>query len=95
MKFVAEDQGRINEAVILHISTEVCFFENSMFSDMNATRNGFQCGSEVIDLKRVKFNIVKQENQFGLSAAEKPYYQAEVLVKTWIPIKYITNIDQF
>jgi hypothetical protein len=95
MKFVAEDQGRINEAVILHINTEVCFFENSMFSDMNATRNGFQCGSEVIDLKRVKFYIVKQENQFGLSAAEKPYYQAEVLVKTWIPIKYMTNIDQF
>lgn len=86
-------EGRISNPVVLKINIEVCYFENTMFADRNAARNIFNYGGEVIDLKRVRFNVVKQKNHFDLTDEERPFYQAEVMVKTWIPIKYITNID--
>lgn len=95
MMYIALRDGRIPNPVILEINTEVCELQNTKFSNMNATKNGHNCGNDLADLQRIEFEIVKQENQFDLSEQEKPYYQAEILVKTWIPIEYITNINQF
>lgn len=95
MMYVARNEGRISDPVVLKINTEVVFLENTKFADMNATKSGHRCGSSISDLENIKFNVVKQPNHFDLSVEEKPYYQAEVLVKTWIPITYITNIYQF
>ena len=63
---------------------------------MNATKTGHNCGSLIDDLEAIKFNIVKQHNHFDiLNAEDVKYFQAEVLVKTWIPIEFITNINDF
>ncbi|MCA0237740.1 MAG: DarT ssDNA thymidine ADP-ribosyltransferase family protein [Bacteroidetes bacterium] len=95
MMYVARNEGRIPNPVILKINTEVCEFQNTKFANMNATRNGHNCGNSLADLQRIKFEVVRQRTHFHLSEQDKPYYQAEVLVKTWIPIEYITNINQF
>ncbi len=95
MMYVARNEGRIQNPVILKINTEVCGFQNTKFANMNATRNGHSCGNTLADLQRIKFEVVKQRTHFDLSEQDKPYFQAEVLIKTWIPIEYITNINQF
>jgi uncharacterized protein YdcH (DUF465 family) len=95
MMHVAIKDRRIQNYVILTISLDVCYFNHTQFSDMNATKNGHSHGKELANLRAIHFNAVKQNKQFDLSDDEKPYFQAEVLVKTGIPLKYITNINSF
>ena len=95
MKYVARNQGRIQNPVILTISLDVCYFQETRFADMNATRRGHRQGKNLENLQSVHFNTVRQRSHFDLEEAEKPYFQAEVLVKTWIPLEYITNINSF
>jgi hypothetical protein len=94
MMFVALRDGRINEPVILEISIEVCFFENTLFSDINATGNGHHIGGELADLTRVRFDVFNNR-YVNMIDTDKKFYQAEVLAKTWIPLDFITNINQF
>jgi len=95
MMFVAQNEGRIQNPVILTISLDVCYFQETRFANMNATKMGHKQGKNLENLQSVHFNTVKQINHFDLDELEKPYFQAEVLVKTWIPIKCITNINNF
>lgn len=53
-------------------------------------------GKEVSNLENVRFDILKKAQRvkhYNLNDDEKPYNQAEVLVKTWIPLEHITNIN--
>lgn len=95
MMFIARDDERNLNPIVLEVGIEPCFWIETKFSDMNAAKTGHKSGKEMVDLSRVHFQTVKQPNHFGLDDAERPYYQAEILVKTWIPIEYITNINQF
>ena len=95
MMFVAQNEGRIKNPVVLTIDLDVCYFQETRFADMNATKTGHSQGKNLEDLKAIHFRTVKQPNHFNLDELEKPYFQAEVLVKTWIPIEYITNINNF
>jgi hypothetical protein len=95
MMYIAQNDGRIQNPVILTISLDVCNFANSRFANMNATKNGHSQGTNLSNLQAIHFGTVKRPNHFDLDETEKPYYQAEVLVKTWIPIEYITNINEF
>lgn len=82
------------DLVLLEVSLEVAFFENTRFSDINATDNGHRQGALLEDLKRVKFSATKK-SYVRKGDPDFKFHQAEVMVKTWIPIKYITNINQF
>ena len=94
MKFIAVNEGRIKDPVILEIDIEVAFLKGTLFSDMNATKKGHKRGGGIEDLKNVKFDVVKKI--YGnLEVLDKAYYQAEILVKTKIPIGYIRNINRF
>ncbi|MDN3585010.1 DarT ssDNA thymidine ADP-ribosyltransferase family protein [Mucilaginibacter flavus] len=95
MMFVAKKQDRIKDPVILKIDREVCFFQETRFSDMNATKTGHKSGSKIEDFKRIRFSLVRHVNHFNLSDEEVKYYQAEVMVKTWIPAESILNINEF
>lgn len=94
MMFVARGDERNLNPIILEVNIEPCFWIETKFSDMNAAKTGHKSGKELVDLSRVHFHTVKQLNHFGLDEIERPYYQAEILVKTWIPIEFITNINQ-
>ena len=95
MKFVATKEGRIHNPVVLKIDPCIVTFRDTLFSDMNATSTNHHRGKKLEDLKRIRFDICLSKNYFNLSDAEKPYYQAEVMVKRFIPTKYILNLNDF
>lgn len=95
MMYVAMNEGRISNPVLLEIDPAILYEEGTKFSNMNATRNGAHVGGTLADFKRIHFDAVKARRHFDLDDDERPYFQAEVLVKNFIPLKYITNIDHF
>jgi hypothetical protein len=94
MKHVAIRDGRIKNPVTLKISLDVAYFENSLFTTMNAADNRTIKGGSIENLRMLKFHLYNR-HYFHLEGDDKKYYQSEVLVKTWIPIEYITNINDF
>lgn len=95
MKYIAMKNGRIQNPVVLLIDIEVAYLKGTLFSDMNATKTGHKTGGALNDLSKVRFDIVKLPNHFNLEEPEKSFYQAEILVKTFIPKRYIVNLDNF
>lgn len=95
MMYVAMDDGRISNPVILEIDPAVIYDTETLFSDRNATRNGAQVGSTLDDFQRIHFETIKAKNHFDLPSEEQPFYQAEVLVKHFIPLSAIMNIGNF
>lgn len=95
MMYVAMNEGRISNPVLLEIDPEVIYDENARYADRNATRSGARIGGTLDDFKQIHFQTVKAKKHFDLDADEQPYYQAEILVKNFIPLKYITNIGNF
>jgi hypothetical protein len=99
MLFIALKDDRITKAVWLIIDIEVAYFENTEFSDKNAAAFASYkpiIGKEISNLENIRFEILKKAQRvkhYNLAEDEKPFNQAEVLVKTWIPLKYITNIN--
>lgn len=94
MMYKALKDGRILHPVILEINPDVMTWSTTLFSDMNATKNGHNVGGTINDLNKVKLSIAQNSNYLTLSEAEKPYYQAEVLVQSHIPDKFILNINK-
>ena len=95
MMYVAMNENRISNPVILEIDPEVIYDDDTIFSDRNATCNGTQVGGGLDDFRNIHFKTVKARKHFDLDADEQPFYQAEVLVKNFIPLKYIRNIGNF
>ena len=95
MMYVALNEGRISDSVILEIDPEVIYWEETKYSDKNATKKGANIGKTIDDFNKIHFSTVKQVNHFVLLSDEQPYYQAEILVKNFIPLSYITNISEF
>lgn len=97
MMFVALKDGRIDDPVILKIDPSVIFLKYTIFSNMNATikRLTPNIGASLEDFKHIHFSSVKSRNHFDLIEEERPYFQAEVMVKTYVPKKYIINFDKF
>lgn len=95
MMFVAMQDGRLSNPVILEIDPEVIYWQSSKYANMNATRNGAHKGETLEDFKQIHFQSVKVHKHFDLPEEEQPYFQAEVLVKNFIPLEYIKNIGNF
>lgn len=81
------------DLVPLRISIEVATFEHTRFSDMNAAANAHSNGASFDDLKKVDIAATKQHFVRRNDGAIFHLHQAEVMVKTFIPIEYIENID--
>jgi len=95
MMFVAMQEGRLSNPVILEIDPEVIYWKDSKYANMNATRSGAHKGETLDDFKQIHFQSVKVRKHFDLPEEEQPYFQAEVLVKNFIPLEYIKNIGNF
>lgn len=93
MMFVPPSRAR--NCVILKISSNVICENAVLFADRNATRNDARIGSEIENLRSIRFDVCTQNNPLNLNEEEKPFYQAEVLVYEKIPLEYITNISDF
>ncbi len=95
MMFVAMDDGRISNPVVLEIDLEAALWKDTLYADRNMTKNGAIVGGSLNDLKAVHFGLFWGRRYFDMSDEAKMYYKAEVLVKNFIPLKYITNIGNF
>lgn len=95
MMFVAMDDGRISNPVVLEVDLEAALWKNSMYADRNMTKNGANVGGTLDDLKEIHFDLFDGQRYFDMTDEDKTYYKAEVLVKHFIPLKYITNIGNF
>ena len=94
MMYTALNQRRISDPIILEISSDVIYIEDTLFSNMNATRRGHSIGGTLDHFNMIKFDIVLQETHFDIEDEMKKYYQAEVLIKNHIPLSYITEIHE-
>ena len=92
MMWRLQQNGR--NLLLLQVKIDVAYFEKTCFSDINATDSEHTHGSNLQDLKRIDFRAVKR-NFVSRVDADFKTHQAEVLVKTWIPKEYITNINNF
>ena len=95
MMFQALSEGRIEDPVILEIDLDVITWKDTMFCDKNSIRNDACHGSRIEDFVKIHFDTTQFPNHFDLEDPETPFYQAEVMVKHFIPLKYIKNIDKF
>lgn len=95
MMYVAMNEGRISNPVVLEIDPEVIYWQDSLYADRNATKNGALVVSSIDDFSQLHFNSFKAKKHFDLDADEQKFYQAEVLVKNHIPLQFIKNIGNF
>lgn len=78
--------------VLLRIKIDVAYLKDTLFSDMNATDNSHRHGPLLEDLKHIDINATRE----AFVARTSPNFrkhQAEVLVKSFVPLEYIENID--
>ena len=64
-----------------------------MFSNINATDKNANLGGKLENFKSINFDIATGTE--WLDETEKKYFQAEVLVHQHVPLKYITNLDNY
>ena len=95
MMFVARKDGRIPNPVILEIDKSVIFEDSTLFSNMNAVRRESCIGGNLDDFKKIHFSTVVRKCHFDLPIEEPKYFQAEILVKHYIPLERIYNISNF
>jgi hypothetical protein len=81
------------QLVLLKIKIDVAAFKDTLFSDMNATDNLHHHGGELEDLQKVDISATKA-NYVSRTDSIFKYHQAECMVKDYLPIEYIVNIDQ-
>ena len=77
--------------VLLKISTLVATFADTLFADRNATDKNCLFGSTIADLKHINFPAT-QRQFIAREDDDFKFHQAEILVKSFIPIEYILNI---
>ena len=92
MKYRLKQRER--KLALLEVDIEVAYYENTIFCNINATDSSHSKGTELNDLERIRFSATKRRFVSRDDPDFKPH-QAEVLVKTWIPLEHITNINNF
>lgn len=80
-----------SDIVVLRIKIDVALLKDTLFSDINAADKLHTHGGSLEDLKRVNFRATKRHYVSKNDEDFKPH-QAEVMVKTFVPLKYIENI---
>lgn len=78
--------------VWLEISPVVILLKDTIFSDINAADSNHHQGGSISDLKRINFDATKMHYLQRNDINFKPH-QAEVMVKTFLPKKYIINLE--
>lgn len=92
MQYRLQQRGR--NLALLEVDIEVAYYENTIFCNINATDSSHRKGKELEDLERIRFSATKRR-YVSREDPDFKQHQAEVLVKTWIPLEHITNINNF
>ena len=80
--------------VLLYIDVEVATFKETLFTDKNAASNSFVRGGQLNDLEKVNITATKRRYVSSREGETFQQHQAECMIKTFIPLKYISNINE-
>lgn len=78
--------------VMLKVSAEVALFDETLFTDIEATHPQMRYGKMFNDLRAINMEVATKTN-VPVNEREFLQQQAEILVRGIIPLKYILNID--
>ena len=95
MMFLACREGRIPNPIILEIDKSVVFEDNTLFSNMNAVKREASIGGDFKAFNNIHFPSVICNKHFDLPVEEQKYFQAEILVRNYVPLEKIHNIGDF
>jgi len=79
--------------VLLYIDVDVAAFKETLFTDRNAASNSFSHGGDYEGLLKINISATKRNYVSRNQGEIFHQHQAECMIKTFIPLKYITNID--
>jgi hypothetical protein len=87
MMFKALSERRIGDAVVLEIDLNVILHAETLYSDRNAA-----AGSAVVSRSPsvVRFDIVLHSSVFDVALKDRPFYQAEVLIRSTVSPSFIS-----
>lgn len=80
------------DLVLLKIKIDVAWRYDTLFADRDAAAKDHKHGGTIDDLKLVKMDAVRKMNLEEWDR-DYAYNQAEVMVKSIVPIEFIVNID--
>mgnify|MGYP001774900712 CR=1 FL=1 len=80
------------EVVVLEINPIVAVLKDTIFSDINAADRSHHQGGNIEDLQRINFEATRMRFVSRDDPNFKPH-QAEVMVKRFLPARYIDNLD--
>lgn len=89
---IEERKKEDKDLVLLRISAEVAELYDTLFTDIEATRQDHKHGPAFEDLQKVDIKST-QKNYCDSSDPDYWQYQSEVMIKGMIPIQFILNID--
>jgi hypothetical protein len=89
MFYKAQREGRIIKPVIYAVNPIVILLKGNKFSNINATDNNAIIGEDISNFFQINYNIASKGT--FTNEDEKKLIQAEILIKTHIPISFLTN----
>ncbi|MFW5871781.1 MAG: DarT ssDNA thymidine ADP-ribosyltransferase family protein [bacterium] len=96
--WVSQQQGRIIQPKVFEIDLAVAKLRHTKFTNVNVARTANPptviFGDDLGFIKsNVKLEVVKRPNSPRREDPDHPYYQAEIMVKDQVELKYIKNIN--
>ena len=91
MLYTSLKAERIKIPYIIEVSKDVVFFESTMFSNQNALVKGVILDGSIDNFKTIRFDLMRYK-YLDLLEDSRSFLQAEILVKQYIPDKFIKNI---
>ena len=92
MRYHVDNRG--GDTVLLRVKVDVAGLEGTLFSDINAADSAHHHGGTLSDLQMVNLAATQQTYVSADSEFFKQH-QAEVMVKTFIPLEYIVFPENF
>lgn len=97
--WVSKKNGRIEREKILDIDLEVSSLKHTTFTNVNVARTSrpptVKFGKNLDFIKNnVKLDVVKRQYGPSREDPDHPYFQAEIMVKDQVELKYIKNINE-
>ncbi len=88
MMHVALAEGRLSDYVIIKVSTDVLFWNETKYTHCNAAKSGAIISDDISYIKQIPFKNFHNK-RYDSKSQYRDYYMSEVLVKDHIPIEYI------
>lgn len=84
------------ELIWIQIDREIATWENTKFTDKNATDKNVKLGNDLGFLKSIDYDAIhKSKDGYNtLHEEEKKHAQSEILVERFIPKKYFLNLSE-